>query len=251
MRRTTLLIAIAAISTACLGSDFADSVEGSWQLTSGTVEGDDIPILETHPITITFDGDQVGGTAACNGYGGSYQLSGSKISFGDLAMTEMACSPQEAMVAESLYARALGLVTTVSVDGGLVLEGPDTRLVFEALQPVPDAEMTNTVWVLDGLISGDAVSSVSGDRATLEFFTDGSVLGGTGCRLLSGHYRVSGADLVITDLEAQGADCDPDLAGQDNHVVSVLEGTIRVNIEGNRLTLTASGGEGLSYLAEG
>lgn len=249
MRRTTLLIAIAAIATACLGSDFGDSVEGSWQLTSGTVEGEDIPILETHPVTITFDGDNVGGTAACNGYGGSYELSGSNISFGDLAMTEMACLPQEAMVAESLYARALSLVTTVSVDGDLILEGPDTRLVFEALEPVSDAELTNTVWVLDGLISGDAISSVSGERATIEFFTDGSVLGSTGCRLLTGQYRVSGADLVITDLEAQGA-CDPDLTGQDNHVVSVLEGTIRVDIEGNRLTLTASGGEGLSYLAE-
>jgi heat shock protein HslJ len=238
------------MSTACLGSDFADSLEGSWQLTSGTVEGQDIPILETHPVTITFDGDEVGGTAACNGYGGSYELSGSKISFGDLAMTEMACLPQEAMVAESLYARALTLVTRASVEGELILEGPDTRLVFEALEPVPDAELTNTVWVLDGLISGDAVSSVSGERATIEFFTDGSVLGGSGCRLLSGHYRVSGAELVITDLEAQGADCDPDLDGQDNHVVSVLEGTIRVGIEGNRLTLTATGGEGLSYLAE-
>lgn len=250
MRRITLMVFIAVLSAACLGSDFTDSVDGSWQLTSGTVDGEDIPLLSTHPITIHFDGDEVDGTASCNHYGGTFELSGSSMSFNDLAMTEMACFPQETMDAEALYTRALGLVTTVNVDDGLLLSGPGVELEFASLPAVPEAELTNTVWVLDGLIRGDSVSSVSGDRATLEFFTDGSMLGGTGCRLLSGHYRTSGSDLVVTDLEAEGPDCDPGLADQDSHVVSVLEGTVRVDIVGNSLTLTASGGDGLSYLAE-
>jgi heat shock protein HslJ len=250
MRRPALILAIAVLSTGCLGSDFANSVEGSWQLTSGTVDGEDIPLVETHPITIDFDGDQVQGTASCNHYGGTFELSGSSVSFDDLAMTEMACFPQETMDAEALYGRALGLVTTVQVDEGLILSGPGVELDFTSLSPVPEAELTNTVWVLHGLIHGDTVSSTSGDRATLEFFTDGSMIGDTGCRLLTGHYVVQGAEVLLTDLTAEG-DCDPELADQDSQVVSVLGDGFRAEIDGKRLTIRSVGGDGLAYVADG
>jgi len=250
MRRITFLSALAVLAVACLGSDFAASVEGQWQLMSGTVDGEAIPILESHPITIEFDDGQVGGTAACNGYGGTYELSDATLSLSDLAMTEMACSPDEVMEAEALYASALILVDHVEVNVDLTLTGPGAELMFEILEPVPDAELTNTVWELDSLIMGDAVSSVLGERATLEFFTDGSVLGGTGCRTFSAQYTVSGSEVVITDLASDGHQCEPPLADQDNQVLSVLQDGFQFDIEENRLS-TIAGEEGLSYLAEG
>jgi heat shock protein HslJ len=249
MSRIAPLAALALFTAACLGSDFADSVEGSWQMTEGTVDGEDMTVLESHPITITFEDHQVSGTASCNGYGAGFELSGSSISFGDLAMTEMACFPEETMEAEALFAEAITRVDTVAFDGELTLSGDGVEMVFEALAPVPEAELTNTVWVLDGLISGDAVSSVSGERATLELFTDGSVLGGTGCRLLHGQYAISGAEVVFTELSAEG-ECDPSLADQDGHVVTVLGDGFRVEIDGERLTLRSTGGEGLTYRAQ-
>lgn len=137
MKRLALLASIALLTVACLGSDFADSVEGAWQMTSGTVDGEQIPLVESHPITIDFDEDgQVGGTAACNGYGGSYELSGADISFGNLAMTEMACFPEETMQAEAMFANAISRVDTVAVDGELTLSGQGVELAFEALEPV-------------------------------------------------------------------------------------------------------------------
>lgn len=249
MRRIALLAALTLVAAACLGSDFADSIEGSWQMTSGTVDGVEIPVIESHPITITFEDDQVSGTASCNGYGGSYELSGSNISFGNLAMTEMACFPEETMEAEALFAEAITRVDTVSLDGELTLSSDGVEVGFEALAPAPEAELTNTVWVLDGLISGEAVSSVSGERATLELFSDGSVLGGTGCRLLQGRYTISGAEVVFTELSAEG-ECDPSLAEQDSHVVTVLGDGFRAEVDGRRLTLWSMGDEGLSYRSE-
>jgi heat shock protein HslJ len=234
---------------ACLGSDFADSVGGSWQMTSGRVGGEEISLVSSHPITITFEGDQVSGTASCNGYGGTFQLSGSEISFGNLAMTEMACFPEETMQAEALFAEGLTMVDAIAVDEVLTLSGDGVEMEFERLEPVPEADLTNTVWVLDGLISGDAVSSVSGERATLELFTDGSILGGTGCRLLQGQYTISGPEVVFTEFSAEG-ECDPALTDQDNHVVSVLGDGFRVEIDGQRLTVWSAGDEGLSYRAE-
>jgi heat shock protein HslJ len=166
-------------------------------------------------------------------------------------MTEMACMPEETMLAEQLYGSALTKVETVTLDGTLTLTGPGIELVFEALEPVPDAELTNTVWVLDGLIQDDAVSSpVADSRATVEFFTDGSMLGDTGCRAFSGRYQVNGAEVVVTELAADGHECEPGMSEQDNHVISSLEGSFRADIEGGRLTTWAQGDEGLTFVAE-
>lgn len=134
MRRIALLASIAILPVACLGSDFADSLEGSWQLTFGVVNGEEIPILESHPITMTFDGDEVTGTASCNGYGGTYELSGATITFGNLAMTEMACMPEETMRAESLFAEGLAMVETISLDDDLTLSGTDAEFTFQPLE---------------------------------------------------------------------------------------------------------------------
>ncbi|HEU4894840.1 MAG TPA: META domain-containing protein [Acidimicrobiia bacterium] len=136
MRKLALVSLVAVLTTACLGSDFADSVEGSWQMTSGTVDGEEIPLLDSHPITITFEGDEVSGTAACNSYGGTFELDGSEITFGALAMTEMACTPEETMQAEAMFGTALTRVQTVAIDDGMTLSGEGVELVFE---PVADA----------------------------------------------------------------------------------------------------------------
>lgn len=249
MRRLTSILVLAVLSTACLGSDLADGLGGSWQLTTGTVDGEEIPILSSHPITITFDGEEVGGRASCNSYGGTFELSGSTVTFGNMSYTEMACMPEETMRAEAMYLEALTLADTVVVDDDLTLAGPGVDLHFDYLTPIAETDLTNTVWVLDGLVTGDAVSSVSGEKATLELFTDGSVLGGTGCRLITGQYVIGGAEMVMTSMSAKG-ECDPDLASQDNHVLTVLGDGFRAEIEGNRLRLWSTGDEGLTYVAD-
>lgn len=251
MTRLVFITVLTLVAVACLGSDFADSVNGSWQLKEGTVDGVAVPIIESHPITITFEGEQVSGTASCNGFGGTFDLDGSTVTFSNLAMTEMACMPEETMVAEQLFGSGLTMVDTLTLDGTLVLSGPDVELVFEPVEPVPDSELTNTVWVLDGLIQGDAVSTpVADSHATIEFFTDGSVLGDTGCRPFSGQYRINGSEVVLTELAADGHECEPELADQDNHVISALEGGFRAEIEGDRMTTWTQGDEGLTFLAE-
>lgn len=251
MWRITLIAALAMMATACLGSDFADSLEESWLLKSGVVDGEEIPILDSHPVTITFEGDQVSGTASCNGFGGTYVLDGATISIGDLAMTEMGCFPEETMQAEAMFAEGITRVDTVTLDGGLALSGDGVEMMFEALEPVPEAELTNTVWVLDGLMQGDSVSSpIVESRATVEFFSDGSVLGDTGCRSFSGHYTISGAEVVMTDLAAADEDCPVGLADQDSMFLTVIGDGFQVEIEGNRLTISIPGDEGLMFNAE-
>lgn len=103
-------------------------------MTSGTVDGEAIPILIDYPITLDIEGDEVSGTASCNSYSGSYELDGSDIAFADLAMTEMACVEEDAMTAEFMYGQGLARADTVTVDNGLVLGGNGVELVFEPVE---------------------------------------------------------------------------------------------------------------------
>lgn len=250
MKKLALVSLIAVLVSACLGSDFADSVEGSWQMTAGTVDGAEIPLLDSHPITMVIEGNQISGTASCNGYSGVFDLNGSQVTIGALAMTEMACFPEETMQAEALFGEAMTRVETVTLDEELTLSGEGVELVFEALQPLPDAELTNTVWQLDGLISNEAVSTpVLGTNATIEFFTDGSIVGDTGCRPFSGQYTISGDDVTVTGISSDGHECEPDVADQDELFLTVIGDRFRAEIEGNRLTASSQGGLGLVFIS--
>jgi heat shock protein HslJ len=249
----SVALSCALLATGCAqpSAPVSDPTGIAWELQSGTVDGAALPVLDSHPITLTFAEDALGGTAACNGYGGTYSISGSDITFSELGATEMACVPEEVMESERLYLASLPTVETFSsTEEDLTLSGDGVELIFGALRPVPTAELTGTVWVLESLIDGDSVSSVAGERATLELYTDGSMLGSTGCRGLHGTYSVIGAEVVMTEMAAEG-DCPADLEAQDSHVVSVLGDGFRVAIDGQTLTLVSPGGLGLAYRAEG
>jgi heat shock protein HslJ len=125
-------LAALLLLAACLGSDFTDSLEGSWQLDSGTLEGEPIVLQASHPVTMNLDGERISGTAACNGYQGEYRISGSRFQIRDgVAATEMACTPSQVMETERRFLDALVAADTVALDDGrLILSGPDTELVF-------------------------------------------------------------------------------------------------------------------------
>ncbi len=247
---------MSVLAVICLGScaapepSGAGGLTGDWELVAGAVDGIELNLVDGFPVSLYFDGEAVGGTAACNGYFGTHTAAEGSITFSGLGSTAMACSPTEIMDLEAAYLDGLSRVSTFTLEEGLALSGEGVDLTFDRLPPVPTADLTDTVWVLEGLIQGDAVSSVTGERATLELFTDGSLLGSTGCRTLSGHYVVQGAGVQFTDFSASG-DCEADLQAQDGHVVTVLGDGFRVEIGDRTLTIASAGNHGLVYRAEG
>lgn len=254
MKRTaTLVVSLALILAACGGGDpnsQPGDPTGGWQLVSGLVDGQQINPIASHPVTIEFKDGRVGGTSACNSYGGEYTVEGSAVTIGEIAMTEMACFPENVMSLESQYLSALSAVGSFAVDdANLVLSGDGVELEFEPVEAPPTAEMLGTVWVLDGVVDGDSVSSVIGERATLEFFSDGSFLASTGCRNLAGNYVETATGIKTTSMSTAG-ECEKELSQQDDSVVAVLGGDYRAAIEENLMTLSAAGNEGLIYRAE-
>jgi len=224
-------------------------VVGDWVLTGGSIDGVDAPVLEDHRITMTITGSSIGGTAACNSYGGEIAMGADGLHLENLAQTEMACE-EPAMAAEAAYLAALGRVREIVRDGEeLVAHGEGVELRFAALLPPPTADLVGTTWVLDTVLVGDVAGSPVGEPATLELNEDGTFFGSTGCRTFSGEWMEHGDQIQAPSWGLDQTTCPVGLSDQDDHVVSVIGDGFIPTIDGDLLTLMDPGGIGLVYRA--
>jgi heat shock protein HslJ len=246
-----LTVVLGACATSSPGPSGAGPVDvtGDWQMTSGTIDGVVLAAEEDAQITLTVEGTQIGGRAACNDYGGEIIVDDGRPRFSVTSMTTMACAGP-AMATEAAFTAALPRIVAAARDGDrLTLTGPGVELVFDRLPPVPVAEMVGTDWVLESLVAGDVVSTVAGAPATLRLDAGGTFRGSTGCRTFSGRWVLANGGVMPTDFGMDQTECPAQLAEQDSHVVGVLEG-FRASVDGPQLTLTGERGDGLIYRAE-
>jgi len=222
-------------------------VVGDWVLTGGSIDGVDAPVLDDHRITLTITGSRIGGTAACNSYGGELAMGADGLRLENLAQTEMACE-EPAMAAEAAYLGALARVREILRDGEeLVARGDGVDLHFAAVPPPPTSELVDTVWVLDTVLVGDVASAPVGEPATLELHEDGTFTGSTGCRAFSGEWTEQGDQIQAPSWGMKETVCPAQLSAQDDHVVSVIGDGFIPTIDGDLLTLMDPGGIGLVY----
>lgn len=254
MRMMQILVVLALTACGSTGGTPSPSgsldVEGSWQLASGRTDAGEVPILEDHPITLTREGTQIGGRAACNSYGGRVVAGNGGLRLDSLSQTQMACE-EPAMAAEFAYMTALGLVREIVRDGEeLVARGEGVELRFASLPPPPTAKLVDTTWVLETVFVGDVASAPPGEPATLELRSDGMFKGSTGCRTFDGAWIQRGEQILAPTMGMNGVECPADLGQQDTHVVSVIGDGFVPTIDADLLTLIDPGGVGLVYRAQ-
>ena len=111
---TIILLSMAACTLP--GLPTGDPLKGtSWRLVTLGGAG----LIPGSQITATFEDGQVHGSAGCNSYGGSYQVSGDRLTMDAIFMTEMACmDPQGVMDQERQYLEMLGMAQTFKLSGG-------------------------------------------------------------------------------------------------------------------------------------
>jgi len=107
----------------------------NWKLESYADEaGDMVDALSESVVTLNFQANQVSGMAGCNNYSGSYQITGSKIEFGLLAVTQKMCArPAGIMAQESAYLKALDAAAEYDIKGNtleMMNEQGELILVF-------------------------------------------------------------------------------------------------------------------------
>lgn len=224
---------------------------GAWVLTEGSLNGRSIDVPDGSRITLTpGQGDQVGGSSACNGYGATVDIEGERVDFTITGQTQMACAPK-VMAAERDYLEALPQVTTATrQDGTLQLSAPAVALTFDLSKPVAIEDISGIEWELESLVVDGTSTPPEGEPVRLLLHEDGTVTGSTGCRQLHGRYDTFGDQINFPDFAAEG-DCPPHLQDQDGHIVGVLGDGFRAELEAEALRLTSDGNAGLIYRRSG
>lgn len=207
------------------------------------------------------DTDAMGGTAACNGYGGSMRIDLDQLAIEEFSLTEMGCE-EPLQSAESAYVDRLLAMTafTVAPDGArLTLTGDGDELVFGGVVEVEEVSLVGTEWTVDTVLSGDTASSVpTGARqAVFRFDEDGTFTLFTGCRDFEGEWSLTGDTLqvpssgVVAVSRGVGADgeltCSDEAVTLEDAVLTVFGSGTAVELDGDRLMMMIRG-QGISAL---
>ncbi len=132
----TILSALTVVSLTACGPTKTALDDTEWVLESYGEQGDLQAVLEGTEITASFDGAerQVTGSAGCNSYFSSYEVSGNKLSFSAIAQTEMYCdAPEGVMEQEREYLNTLQAAESYEIENGkLQITSVSQVLVFSA-----------------------------------------------------------------------------------------------------------------------
>lgn len=251
-RRTTnrrlpvALLAVALLASACNGiyAGQGGDLDGDWVLTSGQGPEGPVDLPDGTRATLRVDGQEWGGQV-CNHYFATAHVDGQEVTLSAIGATQMGCE-QPLMDAERRYHAALAQVSRWEEAADVLrLTGPDTELVYQRAEPVPDADLVGTTWQLESLAHGvgpDGTVSQALGEETLHLDVDGTFFVRTGCNPGAGTYEVDGEVLRADLRDATDKRCGQAEEAQEEHVFAVLTGAPTVEVSGDRLVLTTDAG---------
>jgi len=252
--RIIAVLAVALVLVACSTVGIAGassptaapaSLEGRTFL-STKVDGRDL-VADTQ-VRLTFNEGQLAIHAGCNSMSGAYQVTEGHLVLGNMATTEMGCDAalmdQDQWVATFLGGAAADLAgDTLTLRNGDVVMTLTDREVAD-----PDRPLEGTRWTLDGIIAGDATSSVPGGVVAGMTIANEQIQVETGCNTGSGPVTVTPTQITIGPLALTKRACQRDAAAVEAAMTSVLTGEVAYAIEADRLTVT-TGRSGLTFRA--
>ncbi len=251
-RSLLLTITVATILGACSSgatpsgppSTSAPGLDGHTYLSTG-VQG--VTLVPGTRISLTFKDGNLQASAGCNSMGGSYTLTGDRLTTAGMFMTEMAC--QEPRMQQDQWFATFIAGVKVTQDGNTLTldDGKVTTLtLLEKEVATPDQPIEGTLWVLDGIVTGDSVSSVpQGVTASIRI-VDGNLELNAGCNKGGGPVTVAADALTFGPLVLTKMACEGPGAAVEGAMTAVLTGTVPYSIDADSLTLDA-GANGLMF----
>jgi heat shock protein HslJ len=249
LRRLLLTIATAGVVGACSSAALTPpppTVDGRTFLSTNLTG---IGLVPGTRISLTFKNGSLQASGGCNAMGGLYAIGDGRLKTTQVSMTEMACA-EPRMTQDQWLAGFLADVG-YKLDGDTLTLDSDAAtltLVDQAVE-TPDQPIEGTLWVLDAIISGDAVSSVpEGVTASLRI-VDGQAEVHFGCNSGGGPVTVTPDTLTFGPMISTKMACLPDDAmATETAVSTVLTGEVNYVIDLDLLTLDA-GTAGLTFRA--
>jgi heat shock protein HslJ len=212
-----LLFADAAMAQSIQGSaSGARKLEGTYwkaiELAGQPAPSKD-PKREAH---LQFQAGRLSGSDGCNRITGTYQLSGDRVTFGQMASTQMACL--DSAGTETAFRDALKNATRLAVTGDRLelFEAKGSRLaVFTAgsqsSTPSPSTDgLAGTVWQLVKFQGSDDTVLTPDDRAkyTIEFAAGGQLTARVDCNRGRGTWKSNGPNqIALGTLALTRAQC--------------------------------------------
>ena len=213
-----------------------------------TVAGEDI--ADVTLIRLAFAGGGVSGSGGCNQMSGSYQVVDGKLVVGAMATTEMAC--QEPLMAQDAWLAGFLSGATVTLQGDtLTLDKDGTTLTLTDREVAePDQPLMETAWVLDGIITGDAVSSVPEGVVAGLTMEGGTAAVQAGCNTGSASFEATDTTITFGPMALTRMACESPASDVETAVTSVLSGEVDYAIDAGTLTIM-NGRQGLVFKSAG
>jgi heat shock protein HslJ len=248
-RSLFFLLAGAILLVACSGAGASSApaagIDGRTFL-STQVTG--VNLVPGTQVRLTFTERDLSAQAGCNILGGTYSIEGDRLRTTQMFMTEMGCDgPRQAQ--DEWLAAFLGNVTFALDGDTLVLTDGTVRLTLMDKEVVtPDQTLEGTRWVLVGIVSGDAVSSVPVGVTASITISDGRVDVEAGCNMGGGPVAVSTDTLTFGPIATTKMACEAGPASVETAVLGVLRGSVDYTINADVLAIS-SGINGLTFRA--
>ncbi len=208
-------------------------------------------LVEGTKLTVRFaKPGEIGASAGCNHLGFQANLEGDRIKPFDYSTTLIGClygrAEQDTWVYHLFWA---GPSWSIAGDElTLRTERTEIRLTDKEVLD-PDRTLTGQRWVVTTIVSTETVSSTVVDSAYLEFATDGTITGKTGCATLTATSTVEGNTIMVGAIQRTERPCHGrylELAeGLDQAVMLTLTGTVTFTIDARTLKLSGPNGNGL------
>jgi len=245
-----VLVAIVATVSACSavggGSPSPAAQLDGRTFLSTSVTGRDLVPGTT--VRLSFKDGQLGIEAGCNHMSEPYSVDDGRVRIGSMMTTDMGCDPM-LMDQDTWVGQFVG-GSTVALDANALTltNGGVTMKLTDRVLADPDRPLVGTRWVVDGIVSGDAVSSLpAGVVAGLTFEPD-RVAVETGCNSGGGSVTIEATTFTVGPLALTKKACVPETAAVESAVVATLSGKVAYTIVADRLTLT-NGTSGLTLQA--
>jgi len=199
-------------------------------------------------ISLAFKDGNLGASGSCNHMGGTYTIDGDRLTTTQLSMTEMACD-EPRMAQDTWLARLLENVRINLTVDTLVLDDGTVRLtLLDRKVANPDRPIEGTRWVVDGIVSGQAVSSVPAGVTASIRIAGGRVDVESGCNTGGGTVNVTADTLTFGPIATTQMACGPEAMAMEAAITRILADPVRYTVEADVLTL-AAGDSGLTLRA--
>ena len=118
MKRIVLIVIVVLALAAC--SPMKPDLSGEWKLISYGNSASPTPALPDVDTSIKFENGQLNGNVGCNGFGGSYEMKGDKVTFGSMMSTLMFCEATDSQEQGVLSVLSDGKDLQVAMNGNTV-----------------------------------------------------------------------------------------------------------------------------------